>query len=116
MKAFTIVESLRAIADLLEAHPELQSKGSYSPDNIWQFHHEEVTADMVQAALVALGDCKKSIQDNGSILLTKDFGPLRLAVHYHHQNFCKKVTREKLVEIEEWDCPKCLALALGVSA
>lgn len=106
VKRAEFVAGLREMADFYET--------SGFPVPSWMFpsiRECAFTSEEAASGLRALGTFTKSKDDSG-ILCTRAFGPLTVSLRIMHDGICKKVKREKLVTVEEWECPPSL-LALA---
>jgi hypothetical protein len=92
-----VIEGLRALADFLEAHPDL-------PPINWAAASARVdTKDVFIAAARPMGSFKKVVNDYDYELVRK-FGPVKLDVSIRRETICKKVVK--------WECPDDPFLAI----
>lgn len=91
----TLAESIRALADFIEAHPDL---GTYYPSmfNVWGWNEADQKAWLARAA-VAFGACTKETAGE-SFFLRKDFGHgVFLDANTFREQVCERVVTTETV-------------------
>lgn len=115
--------SLRAIADWIEAHPEV----AIPSDNSLTIYSMD-TKDEAATLVRAMGSCNKRYDDS-YLTVEKSFGPIRLRAVFSREQVCKRVvvgvetipaefvearTRPAHTkEIVKWECEPILAPTEG---
>lgn len=103
----TLAESLRAIADLLDKHPELEDY-DFADQRIWLFHYDNNTPEKVaQIARLLAPVTKEPIKQD--YVLEKQVGKVKLRLHFSHANVCTKVVKGVRTVTEEVPDPEALA-------
>jgi hypothetical protein len=113
-------DSLRAIADWYEAHPEIPLPGDDTLTN-----YAVCTREHAESLIRGLGNCKKDY-DETSFTISRRFGVLNVRFYFSRSEVCKKVVVGSRIEPEqivparvipahtvdvvEWECMPVMSL------
>jgi hypothetical protein len=107
------INSVRAMLDWLEEHPEVElPMGLLYDREIWVpvYDDEEAKTHFFGVAK-AFGTYEKDFSDPDKIRLVKKFGHINLTTTIARHKVCTKRIVQKTVDVEEWDCEPLLSAA-----